>query len=264
VNSLLLEKVRYANSDGTVLRTYRTGEGDLFVDILLKGPGILRVLAKNALKSHRRFGGCLTVPSRIQASFAKRSHTWYLEEAALLDPFLDLKSEPRTYAMMGYAVECLITTGQSQEHPGELETFFAETVNLLRRPPNDLVIKKIIFDLNLLALNGVEPLVDACVHCEEESPSSRLVGYDIVAGGVVCEPHYGLSPRCVRTTVGTLKALAHLSGTPLVYPRTVVLGKRQRNQAVKLTGLLIEEHLGFRPRALTVLRQVFHATKTLS
>jgi DNA repair protein RecO (recombination protein O) len=62
------------SSDALVLRTYRYGEADCIVVFLTADRGKKRGVAKNAIKSRRRFGAALEPLTRGKATYVEHEH----------------------------------------------------------------------------------------------------------------------------------------------------------------------------------------------
>jgi DNA repair protein RecO (recombination protein O) len=59
-------------SDAIVLRTWPFGEADLMVAFFTREQGVLRGVARHAMKSRKRFGGALEPMTHVRAAWAER------------------------------------------------------------------------------------------------------------------------------------------------------------------------------------------------
>ncbi len=59
-------------SDAIVLRTWPFGEADLIVAIFTREQGIVRGIARHAMRSRKRFGGALEPMTEVRATWAER------------------------------------------------------------------------------------------------------------------------------------------------------------------------------------------------
>lgn len=249
-------KTRHYSTPCFVLRTRITGEQDLLIELLTPSVGVVYALAKNALKSQRRFQGCLDAPTLIDGSFTRRGDFLYLEEAAVLDGFRDLPHDPVRFVLAGYVVECLLATAGYQDEGSPWFEFLGASLAFIRQPPQDILMKKLLIDLKLLDLHGLQPSLDVCTYCDDEESGRPLVGLDIRAGTAVCAEHVDTHSSVLRPTRGVLKALHRLSPPELRHPRAIVFTPRQLKEALEVAGTLLEEHLSLRPNSLRSLGQL--------
>lgn len=69
--------------EALVLRSWPFGEADLLVSLLTREQGVLKGVARHALRSRRRFGGALEPGTRVLAHYAERPR----EDLFRLDSF---------------------------------------------------------------------------------------------------------------------------------------------------------------------------------
>ena len=86
---------RRIHTDAVVLKRSEFGESDRIVTLLTCDQGILRALAPAARKSKKRFGGCLELFTRIEASITDKGagKLARMEEAALRDSHEAIKTD---------------------------------------------------------------------------------------------------------------------------------------------------------------------------
>lgn len=251
-----MQRPRHYSSPSFVLRTRVTGEQDLLIELLTPAVGVVHALAKNALRSQRRFLGCLDAPTLIDGAFTRRGDFLFLEEAAVIDGFRDLPQDPVRFVLAGYVVECLLATARYQEEAAPWFDFLAACLAFIRREPQDILMKKLLIDLKLLDLHGLQPSLDECTFCDSDGSGRPLVGLDTRAGTAVCAEHVEDHSSVLRPTRGVLKALQRLSPPELEHPRAIVFNPRQLREALEVAGRLIEEHLSLRPNSLRTLGQL--------
>ena len=86
------------SAEALILRTYRFGEAELIVVFLTRDRGKRRGVAKNAVKSRRRFGAALEPLTRGTVAYFEKEH----RELVRLDR-IDAKASPLASAMRGTA-----------------------------------------------------------------------------------------------------------------------------------------------------------------
>ncbi|MBI4862457.1 MAG: DNA repair protein RecO [Candidatus Riflebacteria bacterium] len=179
--------------DAVVLRTWPHGEADLWVTVVSSPAGLLSGVAKNALKSQRRFTGALVTATREDLMVARRQGTWYLEEALVTEPFRRIKSTATGFALACYGIETVLAT--HPEGPASRDAF-GELVELLEHLESgraDLPLTRLAWDVKLLAALGLLPEVESCVVCATEI-GTGAAWFDGRAGGTLCRGH-AAAPR---------------------------------------------------------------------
>lgn len=86
------------SAEALILRTYRFGEADLIVVFLTRDRGKRRGVARNAVKSRRRFGAALEPLTRGTVAYFEREH----QELVRLDR-IETAASPLASAMRGTA-----------------------------------------------------------------------------------------------------------------------------------------------------------------
>jgi DNA repair protein RecO (recombination protein O) len=176
--------VREIDDDAVVLRTYKSGEADRVVVLYTRGSGKVRVLAKGARKTTSRLGGTLETLGHVHVDLVKTRGEFYVaRHVTHRDPLSTLRGD---YARIsaGYAV---VEAVDAMPADGLADAaIFDLLVRVLRTLDDASFAPALVpasFFLRLLALDGSEPVVDACVNCGREGP---LVAFDAQAGGTLC------------------------------------------------------------------------------
>ena len=89
-------------SEGIVLRTWPFGEADLMVAVFTRDQGVVRGVARHAMRSRRRFGGALEPMTYVRATWAERPRqdVVRLDQLEILwSPLRDPVDYPRAAAL---------------------------------------------------------------------------------------------------------------------------------------------------------------------
>ncbi|MCS7199423.1 MAG: DNA repair protein RecO [Caldimicrobium sp.] len=168
---------------GIVLDKIKCNEIDYLID-LLTPRGKLRVIAKGAQKSKRRFVNLLEDLTSFRAHLRKpkRGKIPILESA---DP-LYIPESPRfdlaKYYFFSYVAEVLTLTSLSPLRREDF-WFLTEFIKDVDRLPWENYYK-IFFELKWLYINGFGPHLDSCVRCHEKP--RRIFYFSIPSGGLLC------------------------------------------------------------------------------
>ena len=173
-------------SPGIVLRTVPYRDADLIVTLYTRARGRVSALARSARKSQRRFGGSLGLLLVSDMELSRRGgELWTLSSARLLTSYAELASDIASFAHASYGTE-LVRELSPAEQPDErvfelLEELYRE---LRARGPAPMVLRA--FEVQMLAVAGVAPVLDSCVGCGRGDLEVRGAVLDPGRGGVCC------------------------------------------------------------------------------
>ena len=203
-------------SEGIVLKTHALGDTSRIVVVYTRDLGLVRLVAKGARKSPSRFGIALEPLSRSRFHFYFRN-----------DRELHLLSQTDTLAATGIGMADLTRLAHAQaalelidrlvwgEEPhAELYDLLAETLDTLAVAPETSMSAVIIaFELQLAALFGYRPRLDACAGCGAPLAPERL--FSPVRGGLLCATCAASEPGLVRLSADALGGIALLLSRPI-------------------------------------------------
>lgn len=177
-----------STTDAIVLRLVPYRDSDVIATLFSRELGKFSGLARAARKSRRRFGGALGSLMVIRAELAskRRGQLWTLRAASPLESFSELAGDMATFAHASYATELvreLTAEGQPDEAVYDLLLAFYRE---LRNGASVQVVRA--FELSLLALLGLMPMLDRCAACgsADEESLDELAVLDPAKGGVLC------------------------------------------------------------------------------
>lgn len=245
------------SAEALILRTYRFGEADLIVVFLTRDRGKRRGVAKNAVKSRRRFGAALEPLTRGRVAYVEKEE----RELVRLDR-VDVLASPLSSAMSGKA------GSGAMSHAG----YFAELLD--EWSPDAQANEKLFrlgaavgdamaegapvaplaryFEYWLLRLEGVYPGIMGCPRC-------GVAGLD--DGAVLAiEEHAYVCRRCAPHGPGlSSAALAFLRQAGATSPALVATLRLPDGAARELEAAhrrLIAMHLEKDLRSARVLREI--------
>lgn len=229
---------------GVVLRTWKLGEADRIVSLLLRDHGRVRAVAKGVRKPTSRFGARLEPTSHVSLQCHRgKGDLDTITQVELLDHHPHIRGDLDRFghaAAMLEAVENL--TPERQPHP-ELYEMLHRALRTLDASPSPLV--GAAFFVKLLALEGVEPQVEGCVHCGAPEP---LVAFDLEGGGLTC-------PACRRGVAvrpESVELLQQILGGQLRLALAAA-PSAATHEVDHLATRLVEHHLERRLRSMRVI-----------
>ncbi|MFV0258716.1 MAG: DNA repair protein RecO [Acidimicrobiales bacterium] len=170
--------------EAVVLRTYKLGEADRIVVLYGRGRGKIRAVAKGVRRTRSKFGSRLEPASIIQVQCHEGRNLDIVTQAERTQPLADLRADLGRVSRAAILLEAIDhSTADGEPEPARYKLLVGALTEL-DRSGNRLVVPA--FVAKLLALDGVQPRVDACVACER---ADELVALSLHEGGVFCRSH---------------------------------------------------------------------------
>lgn len=169
-----------------VLRTVAYGDSDRIATLLTESDGKIGVLARGARKSQKRFGGALEPFAIIEAEIALgRGDLGRLASARLLRAFPRILADLDRMSVAGAGLEILREAVQPQEPDPRLLAAAEGLLEAVDRGPATEALR-LAFQVRVLALVGLLPSWDRCVHCGKVARPGKAARFDPAVGSVVC------------------------------------------------------------------------------
>ncbi len=165
-----------------MIRSTNYGESNKILTLLTKEKGKIGVMARGAKKPRSKLASGSQLLTHGQYLYQKGKGLGSLYQADPIELFRYIKSD---ITVMAYAVYMIDMVDKLTEEGQPLPTLFSWLLKLLelleeKRAPKVL---RIIFDLRMLKLAGIQPELEGCVSCGgQDGPFSFSIGL----GGLVC------------------------------------------------------------------------------
>lgn len=229
--------------EGVVLRTYKLAEADRIVVLFTRGRGRIRAVAKGVRRTRSKFGSRLEPGSVVQLQLYEGRNLDIVTQAERVVAFTNLRANLDSYGRAAVLLETIDSVMVEGESNPAVYKMLTGALQELERAGNPLVVPA--FVARLLVLEGVQPLVDACVRC---GATEGLTSIQIHEGGVLCRN----CPSGVPISDGARLALSNLFQGRVRH----VLDGTEAPIAIELENVaarLIEQHTERRLRSSTVL-----------
>ena len=251
-----------ASDRGLVLRTWPTGETSVIASVLTAEHGLLRLMAKGARQTRSRLRS-LVQPGRLadlEFSLVPDRDLQYLRGGGLiLDPLAGAATLERTAYLLA-ALEIVDRCRPGHGHEAGLFVLCQDYVQVLScADPGRAAALYYAFEVALLDLQGMRPLLEACTQCgrDRDRLADGALWLSPAAGGLVCADCAtgGAAAGARPLTASALALWGDLAAAPAVWPRAALARSDARDWGVMLHRFL-EYHLpGYRlPTALDLLR----------
>ena len=167
--------------EAVVLRTYKLAEADRIVVLFSRGRGKVRAVAKGVRRTRSKFGSRLEPGSVVQLQLYEGRNLDIITQAERAVAFTNLRADLDRYGRATLLLEIIDSAVAEGEANPALYKLLTGALGELERAGNPLVVPT--FVAKFLVLEGVQPLVDACVRC---GAVTGLVSIQIHEGGVLC------------------------------------------------------------------------------
>ncbi|MCB1255592.1 MAG: DNA repair protein RecO [Microthrixaceae bacterium] len=165
-----------------VLRTYKLGEADRIVVLLTRRGGKVRAVAKGVRRTRSKFGSRLEPGSYIDVQlYEGRGELDIVNQAETLEHFRRTREDLTRLSRSAALLEAVDQLALEREPSPRLFDMLVGGVRTIEQDNPPLVVGA--FFLKLLAAEGVEPELGACIECN--SVDGPFV-WAVDAGGLRC------------------------------------------------------------------------------
>lgn len=174
-------------TEALVLRSVAYRDADLIVTLYTREHGRLAGLARGARKSRRRFSGALGLftLSSVQLGGRSGGEMWTLQGAEPVRSFASLALDMGAFAHASYATELVRELTAAEQPEALVLDLLLELYQALTDDgPSPPMLRA--FELRLLHILGLAPVLDRCVGCGTGDVDGRGLVLDVARGGVCC------------------------------------------------------------------------------
>ncbi len=168
---------------GLVLRGVDYKETDRILTVLTGENGLMTVKARGC----RRKNSPLAAPTQLfaysQMTLFEYRDYYTLQEAAVQDQFLGLRTELEKLALASYFAEVAQTVAVEGEQNSQLLSLVLNSLYALDKLDKPLDLVRAAFDLRCMVIAGYAPLLDACAICGVAQPLEPQLH---IQEGVLC------------------------------------------------------------------------------
>ena len=197
---------------GLILRETETKETDKILTVLTAEMGKIPVIARGARRKNSRLAAACQLFAWSEMTLYKRGNWYYLDSADPEELFAGLQKDLVRFALAAYLAELTeFVTGEENPAP-ELLRLLLNGLYALAQLDKDPALVKPAFTFRLLALAGVEPMIDGCAVCGAETAQSPVL--DVVQGVVHCRKCGGPGGESFPLSAACMTALEHILHGP--------------------------------------------------
>jgi DNA repair protein RecO (recombination protein O) len=243
-----------------LLRKVEYGDFDLILTFFSREEGKIALMAKSAKKSTKRFGGILELFSILQVVINRGGGKKLpiLQEAALLKPFYNIRTDMRKTAYASYWSELILAMLEDGAPQPELYALLNGLLSRLDSADGREEALSILFQMRFLLFSGYRPVLDQCSACRTpiEQIENNPVHFDMQRGGLLCGKCGGAVTGGLQLSRGTVKQLLWLEKSSLATAARIRFSPQAIEEGLSFLEAFIPYHLGKQPRSLKFLRQM--------
>ena len=243
-----------------VLKRINYGDHDLIISLFTLDRGKVSVIAKAAKKSVKRFGGVLELFSALEAVIkpGRGKGLPLLQEAALIQPFANIRSDVVKTAYASYWAELVNTWMEEYDRQDLIFNLLTYVFGELDQGTAGTRALSILFQVRFMALSGLAPNLAQCSRCglDVERVKVPRIQFSLKNGGIVCGECSNFASHRVGLSLGTVKQLVWLQHRSLEKSSRLRFSEQALTEGLALYEAFVPYHLGKEPKSLKFLRQV--------
>lgn len=195
------------NTDGLIIREYKTGESDRIVTVLTSDSGLIKAFVNGgrSIKSRKLSATQLMSYSKLSVHISR--DTYVIDEAEPVEVFFDIRKDIVRTALAQYFCQLLEELTTEGENSHEILSLALNTLHKLSANKLEPAQLKAIFELRLLSLTGFMPDIIGCRECGDYC--GERAWFDIASSGIYCDNCRPLSAK-EELTPGVLTAMRHI------------------------------------------------------
>lgn len=232
--------------EAVVLRTHKLGEADRIVSLHTRSHGKVRGVAKGVRRTRSKFGSRLEPLTHVAIQLYRgRGDLDTITQVETQSRFAGLRADPVRFARAESMLEAVEHLALEREPDPDLYVLLLRALATLESSDSALVVPA--FFLKVLAQQGLQPEVGACIVCGAPEP---IESFDLRDGGVLCSGCRRGRPLSAEA----LGLLRRILGGGLA--GVLADGPSPADREVdRLATALLEQHLERRLRSLAVLEE---------
>ncbi len=203
-------------TDAIILRTRPYKETSLIATFYTKDFGKINGLAKGVKRPKARYASAFQPFSFNQIIFYERkeSDLVTITQCDLKDSFEPIRADLIKTAYASYLSELTGEVTQPQDKNEELFRLIFMVLKLLAESGEKEVERLIrIFEVKLLILAGLMPVVNTCVGCSKKIPHTAR--FSLSLGGIVCPNCFSQDPKAQPISQGAAATIIYLQKASL-------------------------------------------------
>lgn len=189
--------------EGIVIRATDYGESNKVVILYTREFGKVGVMARGAKKPRNPLASCTQPLTYGNYLFSKGRGLGTLYQGDSINPFRYIKADLRKMAYASYIVDLIDKLADADARNPFLYELVLQLLMYMDEDVNPQVLS-FIFEVKLMPVLGIEPVLDHCTHCGRQE---RLSDFSVSNGGLLCVYCRNMDSRSFPVSAATIKLL---------------------------------------------------------
>lgn len=242
------------STQAIVLKRRDLRESSIIVTLFTKDFGKLTGLVKGIRSPKSRYLSRLDIfgLNRIVFYESQKKDIQLVTVCELENSFENLHKDLKLTAYASFFVELVDSVTEPFDKNQKIFNLLANSLSLLSKKvfPEKAFL---IFQIKLLELSGLSPLVSFCAYCNKRSFNYR---FSFKAGGVICKNCFQKDPEAQIISRGALATIFHIANTGWLDAKRLNPSKKTSFEIIAILNKFIEYHLQKKFKSLQFLNKI--------
>lgn len=189
--------------EGIVIRRSDYGENNKIITIYTREFGKIAVMARGASKPNSRLASVTQLFTYGYFLFSPSSGLGSLQQGEMIDSMRTIREDIVATAYASYVVELLDRSIDDKKPNPYLFELLYQTLHYIDEE-YDAEILKFIFEMKMLPLNGIHPILNQCASCAE---TEGEYAFSLRHAGLLCHRCFHKDPYHYKVSQATIKLL---------------------------------------------------------
>ncbi|WP_062198682.1 DNA repair protein RecO [Massilibacterium senegalense] len=190
-------------AEGIIIRTNDYGESHRIVTLYTRENGKVAVMARGARKPKSRLASGTQLFTYGYFLFTKSKGMKSLQQADAIDHFTSVMTDLTKTAYSAYIVELVDKLVDDETPNPYLFELLYQTLHYMDEGKDEEILTQ-LFEVKMLMVSGIRPVVDACVHCGNTEGEFH---FSIREGGFICHRCFEFDPYRIQISQKTVRLL---------------------------------------------------------
>ncbi|KIL44440.1 DNA repair protein RecO [Jeotgalibacillus soli] len=238
--------------EGIVIRTNDYGESNKVVTIYTRELGKIAVMARGAKKANSRLSAVSQLFTYAHFLFQKGSGMGTLQQGDMIASWRIIKEDLFKAAHASYMADLLDKAVEDNKINPFLFELFLQCLSFINEGYDEEVIC-FIFEMKLLPVYGVQPVLDQCANCGE---TEGQFGFSIRENGLLCHRCAHIDDFRLRVSEQTIRLLRLFYVFDLSRLGTISVQDKTKQELRQVIRTYYDEYVGVYVKSRYFLEQL--------
>lgn len=245
----------FYTTKGLVLRETEYKDNDKILSVLTEALGLVTVKARGVKRKNSALRGGCQLLTYSEFTLYERNGYYTVNEAEPLAMFSKIRTDIELLSLGSYFAQVLETVSTEGQGGGALLSLGLNSLYALSELKKPQAMVKAVFELRLMCISGLGPMLDGCSSCG--APDAN---YFLLQEGVLCCDvcrSAGVSGEGRMLSPGVLAAMRHISGCPKQKLFSFALSEEALKALGEVTEAFLLVQLGQGVSSLNFYKRLF-------